>query len=99
VNMQIRITVLLFLTLIATISLSKNNDNNNSQQSPQGPSLYEIKKHTLSSGGGITSAGNYSLFSSIGQIDAEHNATGGVYEFRGGFLRENTDLIFKNSFE
>lgn len=67
----------------------------------QGTPSYAIKKYTLSSGGGVMSdAGNvYEITGVIGQIDAGHNATGGSFTLRGGFLQQNTDLIFKNSFE
>lgn len=93
--------ILLVLILTSTLSISENNMQNNTQshQNPEGSSLYEIKKYTISSGGGVISAGNFSVTSSIGQIDAGHVATAGVYKFKGGILTENTDLIFKNGFE
>jgi hypothetical protein len=64
-----------------------------------GATIYSIRKHTISSAGGVISAGDYVVTSSIGQIDAKHNSFNGIYTFLGGFLRQNTDLIFKNNFE
>jgi len=68
----------------------------------KGTTTYEITKHTFSSGGGLMSGGGYTVVTSIGQIDAGHNTTGGTYEFNGGFLAgvtTNNDTIFKDSFE
>ena len=72
----------------------------------QGTPTYAIKKHTLSSGGGVMSdTGNiYKVTGVIGQIDAGHNATGSPYVFKGGLLQGATptnlgDPIFKNGFE
>ena len=59
---------------------------------------YTIDRYVISSGGGISNGGGYSLQASIAQtITASSN--GDVYELSSGYWHENTDLIFKNSFE
>ncbi|MGV6852740.1 MAG: hypothetical protein ACWA5R_11275 [bacterium] len=72
----------------------------------QGTTTYAIKRHTISSGGGVmTDSGNvYQVTGVIGQIDAGHNATQSPYVFKGGFLHGSAspnsgDIIFKNGFE
>ncbi len=84
------------LVLFAVSTLAK------ATQDTKGATTYEITKHTISSGGGQISGGGYTAVTSIGQIDAGHNATGGIYEFNGGFLAGATntdDNLFKNGFE
>jgi len=83
----------LVLTLMAIAGLSEEPNTNNGNVS------YALIKHTISSGGGVSTGGVYSITSSIGQIDAGHDASGGGYEFNGGLLSSNSDLIFKNRFE
>ena len=61
----------------------------------QGYAQYEIKKHTINSGGSILSKGEYELKSSIGQTDAHATIAGGDYSLNAGFRTENTDLIYK----
>ena len=61
---------------------------------------YALTKRNISSGGGVVTGGVYTVTSSLAQIDAGHNAIGGDYQFKGGFLNQsNDDLIFKNSFD
>ncbi len=65
---------------------------------------YQINKHTINNGGGITSGGTYVVKASIGQVDASNKlSSGGIYTLNGGFWHEKTDYgfdtIFKNSFE
>ncbi len=60
---------------------------------------YEIKKHSVNSGGGKLSGGSYELNSNIGQADASTRMSNGAYSLVGGFWHENKDLIFKNNFE
>lgn len=93
--MKIKLLILipLFLMSASTVLDAENNNQTN------GTVTYKINKYTISSGGGVSTGGIYSLTSSIGQIDAGHNASGGVYEFKGGFLTGSSDLIFKNGFE
>ena len=64
-----------------------------------GVDTFTINKQTLSSGGGLITGGIYSVIASIGQLDAGHQAIGGIYKVKGGFLIGNSDLIFKNGFE
>lgn len=45
---------------------------------------YEIRWHTIDGGGGKSSAGDYTLFGTIGQADAGY-AAGDDYELLGGF--------------
>ncbi len=99
--MKNKINLMLVFFLFTSAGLTDKNRSNveASDHSQNGGSGYQITKYTLSSGGGVITGGNYHLTSSIGQLDAGHKATGGNYEFNGGFLSENTDLIFKNGFE
>ncbi|MCF6287753.1 MAG: hypothetical protein L3J53_00765 [Proteobacteria bacterium] len=60
---------------------------------------YEMKKHTINSGGANMTGGNYELKSSIGQADASNTLSGGSFSLNGGFWQQNNDLIFKNDFE
>ncbi len=88
------------ITLICSSTIQSTEvETEDSQQNAQGANNYSINKYTLSSGGGVISGGDYQLNSSIGQIDAGEKATGGNYEFRGGFLTGSSDLIFRNGFE
>lgn len=100
-NMKNKIIAYLgLITIIYSSTIqSAEVDTENSQQYVQGINNYSINKYTLSSGGGVIAGGDYHLTSSIGQIDAGKKATGGNYEFRGGFLTGSSDLIFRNGFE
>lgn len=60
---------------------------------------FEIKKHTINSGGAKMTGGHYELRSSMGQVDASPKMSQGNYSLTGGFWQQNTDLIFKNGFE
>ena len=65
---------------------------------------FEMKKHSINSGGGASTGGNFSLNASIGQVDASDKLTGGVYSLNGGLWHQiqpsNTEeLIFNNGFE
>jgi len=60
---------------------------------------YEMRKHTINSGGTNMSGGTYELKSSLGQVDASNTMSLGIYQLTGGFWHENNDLIFKNGFE
>ncbi|VAW48233.1 hypothetical protein MNBD_GAMMA03-1465 [hydrothermal vent metagenome] len=94
--MKLKLTLLSTLVLFAASTVAKITEDT------KGTTTYEITKHTISSGGGQISGGVYTLVTSIGQIDAGHNASGSTYEFNGGFLAGATntnDNIFKNGFE
>ncbi len=84
---------------ISITGFATESANDSNQQNKHGASTYQIQSYTISSGGGVISGGEYSLTSSIGQIDAGPIFVGGVFKIRGGFLKENSDLIFKNSFD
>ncbi len=65
---------------------------------------YEMKKHSINSGGGASTGGGFSLNASIGQVDASNTITGGSYSLNGGLWHQtqatNTEeLIFNNGFE
>ena len=90
--------IILFLTT-STLGFTTETITENSQQYSQGGSVYQIKRQTLSSGGGVITGGSFKVTSSIGQIDAGPKLIGGIFKVRGGFLKENSDLIFKNGFE
>ncbi len=59
---------------------------------------YAIDNYLMSSGGGISSGGSYTIQGSIAQVTTGLSS-GGVYDLSSGYWHENTDLIFKNSFE
>lgn len=71
----------------------------NENSTIQGTPNYSIRKFVISTGGGVISASNYQVHSVIGKIDAGHIANNSGYAISGGFLQQNTDLIFNNSFE
>ena len=60
---------------------------------------YEIRKHSINSGGSTISEGQYELTSSIAQTDANNTIAGGDYSLNAGLWQENNDLIKKNGFE
>ncbi len=60
---------------------------------------YEIRKHSINSGGSQLTGGSYEMRSSIGQADAGEQLSNGNYSLNGGFWHENRDLIFKNGLE
>ena len=60
---------------------------------------YEIRKHTINSGGGVMSGGSYEINGSFGQVDVNDKQTGGNYTLQSGYWHENNDLIFKNAVE
>ena len=61
--------------------------------------VYEITKSTLSSGGGNSSGGAFSVRGSIAQVDASEELSGGDFSVTGGFWPGSDDLIFKNGFD
>jgi hypothetical protein len=94
--MKFKLTLLSTLVLFAVSTVAKTTSDT------KGTTTYEITKHTISSGGGRMSGGIYTVETSIGQIDAGHNTSGGIYQFNGGFLAgetTNNDIIFKDGFE
>ncbi|MFK8012189.1 MAG: hypothetical protein AB8B80_09130 [Marinicellaceae bacterium] len=104
--MQIKTITTVLCLLISSIGLTeiKSYKSNQSNDNSNRGTGFEIKKFTLSSGGGVITAGNYNVISSIGQVDAGPKLSGGNFEFRGGFLTGNSgtgnpDVIFENSFE
>jgi len=94
-----KIILIILLAFNSIFSFAKDSTHDNNQKNNQGSGVYQIQSYTISSGGGVISNGNFKVTSSIGQIDAGPKLTGGVFEIKGGFLKENSDLIFKNSFE
>ncbi len=60
---------------------------------------YEIRKHSVSNGGGTLSGERIELSATIGQPDAGLELTNGNYALRGGFWHKNTDLIYRDEFE
>ena len=89
------ISILFFASSYAENDTKSTNENNTIQGTPS----YSIRKFVISTGGGVISGSNYQVRSVIGQIDAGHIANNSGYAISGGFLQQNTDLIFKNSFE
>lgn len=63
-----------------------------------GGNTYEINHYVISGGGGLSSGGAYMIQGSIAQVTTG-NSIGGIYDLSSGYWYENTDLIFKNSFE
>jgi hypothetical protein len=94
--MKVKLILLIALLLIAATTVAKTTED------IKGTVSYEITKHTISSGGGQISGGVYTLVTSIGQIDAGHNANGGSYQFTGGILTTSistNEVIFEDGFE
>jgi len=65
---------------------------------------FEIKKHSINSGGARMEGSSFILKSSIGQVDASNIMSGGSFSLNGGFWHKSTPvnttgLIFANSFE
>ncbi len=60
---------------------------------------FEMKSHTINSGGEFMEGGKFELKSSIGQADASGDVSSGQYSLNGGFWHQNNDLIFKNNFK
>ena len=61
---------------------------------------FEISWYTIDSGGGLSSAGAFTLEGTIGQSDASRRMmTGGQYAVSGGFWENFADLIFSDGFE
>lgn len=60
---------------------------------------YEIRKHSINSGGSKMTGGSYEMRSSIGQADASGKLSNGDFSLNGGFWHENRDLIFKNGLD
>jgi len=46
---------------------------------------YSLERWTVDNGGGVSSAGGYSLAGTIGQPDASPVMTGGTYSLTGGY--------------
>ena len=71
-----------------------------SAQSSGGP--YELTKHTIDGGGGLSTGGEYALHGTIGQADAEYLDAPG-YELQGGFWGgcppQADDGIFTSDFD
>ena len=63
---------------------------------------YTVAKSTIDAGGGVVTAGPYSLRSTTGQPDA-HYSEGSGYALRGGFWgapsHSTGDRIFANGFD
>ncbi len=60
---------------------------------------YSINKHSINSGGNISSGGQYKLSGSIGQVDANSGMSNASYQLNAGFWQNTNDNIFKNGFE
>lgn len=65
---------------------------------------FEIRKHSINSGGAKMEGSSFSLQSSIGQVDASKTMSGVSFVLNGGFWHKKiatsaTNQIFKNSFE
>ncbi len=99
--MKTKTILALILVTQSGLLWSQTDKNNNTTK---GTINYSLNKSVISAGGGIISGGSYQVTGVIGQIDAGHNASGGNYQFNGGFLTavtptNTTELIFKNGFE
>ncbi len=68
-----------------------------------GPSnaQYKINKHSINSGGGISTGSSHQVTGSIGQANTTRSSAANGYKVSGGFWAadNNSDLIFKSSFE
>jgi hypothetical protein len=65
---------------------------------------YTIKRHTIDSGGGQSSGGEFSLHGTIGQLDAGPTLSGASFQLQGGFWpgfnrSVISDILFRDRFE
>ncbi|MEM9529827.1 MAG: hypothetical protein AAGA23_02790 [Pseudomonadota bacterium] len=65
---------------------------------------YAITRHTVDSGGGESSGGEYRLAGTAGQAESGQVSTGGSFALRSGFwasgeITPPTGAIFRNGFE
>ncbi len=62
---------------------------------------FQLKKPSITNGGGQSSSVNFKLNSSIGQKEASSEISSAHFKLSGGFWHtaNNTDIIFKNGFE
>lgn len=66
---------------------------------------FEITKHSIDSGGGRSTGGNFVLDGTLGQPDASlSTASGGEFQLTGGFWANGVivpagELLFSDSFE
>lgn len=96
-NMKNKLVILVLI--FVSISSFGQNKKIPSKQT-QGVSVNVLIKNTLSTAGGDISGINYTVTSSIGQIDAGHISNGGSYQFIGGILAApRNNQLFKNGFE
>ena len=60
---------------------------------------FEIKKHTINSGGSETTSQHFQLNGSIAQVDANTTLSSNSFQLTSGYWQQNTDLIFTNGFK
>lgn len=60
---------------------------------------FEMRKHSINSGGTQMTGGGFEMKSGIGQVDASTTMSSADYAINGGYWHENNDLIFKNNFK
>ncbi len=65
---------------------------------------FEIKKHTINSGGSQMTSASYTMNASIGQVDANTEQVSANYTLNSGFWHNRvttpqTEVIFTNGFE
>ncbi len=67
---------------------------------------FEITRHTIDNGGGLSTGGGFELVGSIAQPDASlQTASGGDFQVTGGFwangsvITPSGELLFSDSFE
>lgn len=65
---------------------------------------FEIKKHTINSGGSEMNSATYKLNGSFGQVDASNTKSVGSFSLNGGFWNKIqatpiNETIFTNGFE
>ena len=65
---------------------------------------FEIKKYTINNGGSVLESAQFRLRSSIAQVDAAPQSSGGTFTLSSGFWQKQQaqaifDPVFKNGFE
>ena len=60
---------------------------------------YEMRKHSINSGGVVKSSASFELNSSMAQVDANQKSSAANASVSSGYWQQNNDLIFRNNFK
>jgi hypothetical protein len=100
-NLLAKLKRFIFVLLIVLVSFNSiGTTTSKNSNHIKGFNTNVLTKHTLSNGGGKMSGNTYEVTTSIGQLDAGHNTTGGGFQFVGGILAvPRNNQLFKDGFE